>query len=103
MRIKKGDKVIVTAGKDRGHTSTVIRVLPRKDLVVVEGVNVVKKHQRRTAKSRKGQIVSRPMPVHISNIMIIDPKSGKPTRIKIVRGEDGMRKRVAAKSGQELK
>ena len=94
---------MVVAGKNRGYTRTVLRTLPRKNSIVVEGVNVVKKHQRRTAKSRTGQIVPRPMPIHVSNVMIADPKSGKPTRVKIVRGKNGERSRVAVKSGQGLK
>lgn len=103
MKIKKGDKVIVIAGKSRGQTGTVMRAYPGKDTVLLEGLNLVKRHRRPTQQSRKGQIVDKPMPIHISNVQLVDPKTGKPTRIKIARGKDGARTRVAVKSGQELK
>jgi len=93
----------VIVGKDRGESGAIIRVLPRENLVVVDGVNVMKRHRRPNARNRKGQIIERSMPIHASNVMIVDPKSGKPTRIKIVRGKDGARERVAVKSGQTFK
>ena len=99
MRIKKGDQVIVIAGKNRGETGTVVRALPKDNLVVIDGINVVKKHRRSTARARSGQIIEKAMPLHASNVMLLDPKSGKPTRIKITR-TDGDRKRVATKSGE---
>lgn len=102
MRIKKGDKVIVIAGKNKGTTGTVSRALPKKDMVVIDGVNVVKKHRRPNAKSPHGQIVDRAMPIHVSNVMIADPKSSKPTRIRMKTGKDGARSRVAVKSGETL-
>lgn len=94
---------MVMAGKDRGQKATITRVLPRDSMVILEGLNLVKRHRRPTARNRKGQIVDKPMPIHASNVMLLDPKSGKPTRIRIVRGKDGARQRVATKSGQELK
>ena len=103
MRLKKGDKVIVIAGKDRGKTATIVRVLPHEDRVVLDGVNLAKRHRKPSAQNRKGQIIERAMPLHASNVMLADPKSGKPTRVKIVRGKDGARERVAVKSGQALK
>lgn len=103
MKLKKGDKVIVIAGKDRGQKATIIRVLPRDTMVVLDGLNLVKRHRRPSARNRKGQIVDKPMPIHASNVMLLDPKSGKPTRIRIVRGKDGERQRVASKSGEALK
>lgn len=103
MRIKKGDKVMVIAGKERGKISTVVRVLPRENLVVLDGLNLAKRHRRPSARSRKGQIIERSMPIHASNVQALDPKSGKGTRIRIVRGKDGARERVAVKSGQPLK
>jgi large subunit ribosomal protein L24 len=102
MKLKKGDKVIVTAGKNRGQTSTIVRVLPRENLVVLDGLNVVKRHLRPSAQNRKGQIIDKPMPINASNVMLVDPKTGKPTRIKITRDEKGTRQRVAVKSGQEI-
>lgn len=90
-------------GKERGKSGTIVRVLPRENLVILEGMNLVKRHRRPGARNRKGQIVERAMPVHASNVQVLDPKSGKPTRIKIVRGKDGARERVAVRSGQALK
>lgn len=102
MKLKKGDKVVVIAGKNRGATGTIVRALPKKNRVVIEGVNMVKKHSRATAQNRKGQIVEKPMSLHASNVMLADPKGGKPTRIRIVR-TNGKRGRVAVKSGQDIK
>lgn len=103
MKLKKGDKVIVIAGKSKGETGTISRVFPKDDLVLIDGVNLVKRHRRRTQQARKGQIVDKPMPLHASNVMLADPKGGKPTRIKITRDKDGNRQRVAVKSGETLK
>lgn len=102
MKLKKGDKVIVIAGKNRGASGTIARSLPKKDRVLIDGINLVKKHRRPSAQNRKGQIVDKSMSIHISNVMLADPKGGKPTRIRIVRKE-GVRSRVAVKSGQEIK
>ncbi|KKW19053.1 MAG: 50S ribosomal protein L24 [Parcubacteria group bacterium GW2011_GWA2_51_10] len=102
MKIKKGDKVIVITGKSRGQSGTITRVLPKENRVLIDGINMVKRHRRPSAKSRKGQIVDKPMPIHASNVALLDPKSGKPTRIRIIR-KDGARQRIAAASGMELK
>jgi large subunit ribosomal protein L24 len=99
MKLKKGDKVIVIAGKNRGVTGTIVRVLLKKDSVVIDGVNMVKRHRRANQQSRKGQIVDKVMPIHASNVSVVDPKSGKPTRVKITRTASGARERVAVKSG----
>ena len=101
MKIKKNDTVKVIAGKDRGKTGKVLTVFPREDRVLVEGVNAQKKTVRRT-KTEKGGIVEVSRPIHVSNVMLIDPKEGVPTRIGITRGEDGARVRVAKKSGTTL-
>jgi len=101
MRIKKGDKVQVIAGKDKGKTGTVIRAFPREDKVIVEGLNMTKKHQRATSQNRKGQIIGKAMPLDVSNVMVVDPKSGKPTRVRISK-EGGERVRIAVKSGSKL-
>ena len=103
MKLKKGDKVVVIAGKERGKSSTIVRVIPRDNLVILDGLNLAKRHRRPSAQNRKGQIIDRAMPMHASNVMLADPKSGKATRIKLSRDKDGMRVRVALKSGQELK
>lgn len=103
MKLKKGDKVVVIAGKSKGQEAAIVRVLLKKNSVVLDGVNKAKRHQRPTARNRKGQIIDKPMPIHISNVMLVDPKSGKPTRVRITRDEDGARGRVAVKSGEQLK
>lgn len=103
MKLKKGDKVVVIAGKERGKTGTIVRVLPKENLVILDGLNVAKRHRRANAQSKKGQIVERSMPLNASNVQIADPKTGKPSRIRVVRGKDGARARVAVKSGGTLK
>ena len=101
MKLKKGDKVVVIAGKEKGNTGSIVRVFPERNMVVLDKMNLSKKHRRATSAARKGQIVDIAMPIHASNVMRADPKDGKPTRIKISR-KDGSRVRVAVKSGQEL-
>lgn len=100
MKIKTGDKVVVITGKDRGKSGKVERVFPKENQILVEGINLKKKHEKPRG-NRKGQVVERAMPFHVSNVMIADPKSGKGTRIGIMRKE-GVRVRVAKKSGAEL-
>jgi large subunit ribosomal protein L24 len=102
MKIKKGDKVIVLAGKDKGKTGEVVRSLPKEQKVIVSGVNIAKKHTRnRFNTDKKGEIVYKTMPIAVSNVALIDSKN-KPTRVgyKIVGDE---KVRVAKKSGQEIK
>ena len=103
MKLKKGDNVLVIAGKSKGKTGSIVRVMPKEDMVLIDGVNVVKRHRKATSTNRAGQIVEKPMPIHVSNVMLADPKGGKPTRIKIVRSTDGVRTRVAVGSGETLK
>ena len=103
MKLKKGDNVIVIAGKARGSKGVIARAFPADGLVLIDGVNLVKRHRKPTQQARKGQIIDKPMPIHISNVMLVDPKGGKPTRIKIMRDKDGKRSRMAVKSGMELK
>jgi large subunit ribosomal protein L24 len=102
MRIKKGDNIIVITGKDKGKKGKIVRVLPRENCVVVDGINIRKKHERAGVKGRKsGQIVEIAMPIHASNVMIEDPKTGKPTRVgKKMSGNTIVR--IAKKSGAEL-
>jgi len=97
MKIKKGDNVIVTTGKDKGKTGTVERNLPRVDRVVVSGVNVRKVHKKPTQTS-KGQIVEMTMPIHVSNVSIVDSKTKKATRVGYSI-EKGKKTRVTKKSG----
>lgn len=103
MKLKKGDTVMVIAGKEKGKTAKIVRVLRDENRVLLDGVNLVKRHRRANRQGRKGQIVDIPQPLHASNVQILDPKSGKPTRIKITRGKSGERVRVAVKSGQEIR
>ena len=103
MKLKKGDKVLVIAGKNKGQSGAIVRVLTADNKVLLDGINVVKRHRKPSAQNRKGQIIDKPMPIHASNVMLMDPKTGKPTRIKIIRDADGSRERVAVKSGETLK
>lgn len=102
MKLKKGDKIIVIAGKSRGEKGTIVRTFPKKDMVLLDGINMVKRH-RRAGQPGKGQIVDKAMPLHVSNVMLADPKGGKRTRIKFVRSAKGERERVAVKSGNTIK
>lgn len=101
MRITKGDRVRVIRGEDRGTEGTVIRVLPKENRVVVEGVNVVSKHRRATA-TAEGGIVKFPAPIHASSVMLLDPKSGEPTRVRRKKDKDGTVERLSVKSGQPI-
>lgn len=92
---------MVVAGKDKGTTGKVLKVLPSVSKAIVEGVNVVKKHTKARTSGEKGQIVEKSLPVHISNIMLLDPKLNKPTRVGF-EFKDGKKVRVAKKSGQVL-
>ena len=94
---------MVIAGKNRGETGTIVRAFPKEQQVLIDGINIVKRHRRATQQGAKGQIVEQATPVHISNVQLLDPKTGKPTRIKLVRTKDGGRERVAVKSGETLK
>jgi large subunit ribosomal protein L24 len=103
-RIRTDDQVIVISGKDRGKTGRVLRTEPKKDRVYVEGLNIVKRHQRpqQTAGGQTpGGVIEREGPIHVSNVMLVDPKDGKPTRVRI-EFEDGKRLRVSKRSGQRL-
>jgi len=93
---------MVIAGKSRGTSGTVVRIITKKDQVVIDGVNMVKKHRKANQQSRKGQIIDKVMPIHVSNVMLMDPKDGKPTRIKVTRDTNGARQRVAVKSGNAI-
>ena len=106
LNIRKGDKVFVIAGKnkDRKTAKEVIRVLPKAGKIVVEGVNVMKDtpNKRRTQGQGDEGIVEKAMPIDASNAMLVDPKTNKPTRVKLVKGADGKRVRVSVKSGEEI-
>ncbi len=105
LKIRKGDNVAVIAGKDKGKTGVVEAVLPERRRVVVTGVNIVKKAIKATAQTKQAGLVEMPAPLHISNVMIIDPKSGKPSRVsyKVTgKGKTRNKSRVAAKSGAAI-
>ena len=102
-KIKKGDNVIVIAGNDKGRTGKVLTVIPDKSRVIVEGVSMVSKHTKPNAKNPQGGIVKQEAPIHVSNVALVDPKSGKATRIGFRVKEDGKKVRVAKKSGEEIK
>jgi large subunit ribosomal protein L24 len=99
-KIKKGDKVVVLSGRDKGKTGEVARVIPAEDRVVVSGVSTVKRHQRQTQTS-PGGIIEKDAPIHVSNVAHVDPKSGEPTRVGIEE-RDGKKVRVAKKSGEVI-
>ncbi len=80
MKVKKGDNVIVITGKDRGSTGKILHAFPKKDMVLVEGVNIKKRHQRATKNNPKGQIVDKTAPIHVSNVKLIDSKTKKKTK-----------------------
>jgi len=102
MKIKKDDKVIVIAGKDKGKTGVVVKAMPKDHKVVVDGINIAKKHIKRQG-GAKGEIVEKAMPIDVSNVALIDPKTKKPTRIRIERDKKGKRVRIAVKSGSVIK
>lgn len=99
--VTKGDRVRVIRGEFRGKEGPVLKVLPRKGRVVVDGVNLVKKHKRATQNSEAG-IIEFPGPIHLSNVMLLDPKSGDPTRVRRRINKDGSVERLAVKSGQPI-
>ncbi|MGJ3231163.1 MAG: 50S ribosomal protein L24 [Oceanicaulis sp.] len=99
-KIKKGDKVVILTGRDKGKTGEVVRVMPSEDRVVVSGVNTVKRHQRPTQTSAGG-IEEKDAPIHVSNVAHLDPKSGEPTRVGF-EIRDGKKVRVAKKSGEVI-
>lgn len=101
MKIKTNDKVKIIAGKDKGKVGKVLRAFPKFDKIIVEGINIQKRHRKPTRSNQKGQIIDKTMPIHVSNAMIIDPKSGKATRVgkKLV---DGKYARIAKKSGMVI-
>lgn len=101
MHVKKGDKVMVISGKEKGKTGTIIAAFPKKDRVLVEGMNLVKKHMKPNQANPQGGIVSQEASIHVSNVMLIDPKSGEPTRVSY-KVEDGKKVRVAKKSGETI-
>ena len=103
LHIKKGDTVFVNAGENKGATGKVLKVLVEKQRAIVEGINMVSKSQKPSAKNPQGGIVKQAAPIHISNLNVLDPKTGKPTRIGRKLNAEGKRVRYAKKSGEEIK
>ena len=107
-KIRRGDTVQVMAGKDSGKQGKVLRVDPKKSKVFVEGLNIVKRHQRpRSLKDTQrggavGGVIEKEGPIHISNVMVVDPRENEPTRVRLSRSPDGRRERIAVRSGQKL-
>ncbi len=101
MHVKKGDKVMVITGKDKGKTGTVLVAFPKKDRVIIEGINIVKKHAKPSQGNPQGGILEMEAAIHVSNVMLVDPKTNEPTRVGY-KVEDGKKVRVAKKSGESL-
>ena len=101
MHVKKGDKVKVISGKDKGQVGTILEAYPKKDRVLVEGVDMIKKHSKPSNDNPQGGIITKEAPIHVSNVMPLDPKTGEPTRVgyKMV---DNKKVRIAKKSGEPL-
>jgi large subunit ribosomal protein L24 len=107
MRVRKDDTVIVTSGKDRGKTGKVLRTEPAKQRVYVEGLNIVKRHTRPrsirdTQKGEAGGIIEQEGPIHVSNVMVVDPQDNKPSRVGIRVSDDGSRQRYLKRTGNAL-
>ena len=101
-KIRRGDRVVVIAGKDKGKRGEVREVVTKTNRVVVVGVNIVKKHQRARQAGQQSQIVEREAPLHISNVMLIDPNTDQPTRVTFRKREDGSLVRVGKRSGEDI-
>ena len=103
LHIKKGDTVIVNTGNSKGQKGRVLEVITKTDRAIVEGVNMMKKHTKPNAESPQGGIIEKEAPVHISNLMLVDPKSGEATRIGRRLDDNGKLVRFSKKSGEEIK
>ncbi|MGP4109075.1 MULTISPECIES: 50S ribosomal protein L24 [Virgibacillus] len=101
MHVKKGDKVKVISGKDRDKQGTILEAYPKKERVLVEGINMIKKHAKPSQDNPQGGILNQEAPIHVSNVMPLDPKSGEPTRVGY-EDRDGKKVRIAKKSGEAL-
>ena len=103
LHIKKDDTVYVNAGEDRGKTGRVLKVFPAKGRALVEGVNIITKATKPTAKYPQGGLIKTEAPIHVSNLNLIDPKSSKPTRVGYKKDEKGRKVRISKRSGEEIK
>ncbi len=101
QKIRKGDNVVVLAGKDKGRTGEVVKVMPKDGRAVVSGINMIKRHQRQSASQEAG-IIAKEAPIQLSNLAVADPKDGKPTRVGFKFLDDGTKVRVAKRSGEQI-
>lgn len=101
MKFKKGDKVVVMTGRDKGRSGTILKILRKENRAIVQGVNMVKRHQKQT-QTEEGGIISKEAPIHLSNLMHEDPADGKPTRVGFKRLDDGRKVRFAKHSGEMI-
>ena len=102
QRIQKGDTVVVISGKDKGKTGKVMRLLKEDDKVVVEGINLIKRHMKPNPRMQQGGILEREQPMHACKVMLVDPTTGKGTRIRVKADDKGVKHRIAVKSGEEI-
>ena len=102
MPVVRGDQVMVVRGDDKGKRGEVIRVYPKKGRITVKGVNIVKKHRKARSAEEQSGIIEMEAPIHVSNVMLIDPKSGEPTRTRMRIDEDGTKERISVKSGDAI-
>ena len=102
LHVTTGDTVRVLRGEDKGKEGKILRVLPKTGRVVIEGVNIVKKHRKARSEQEQGGIIEMPAPVHASNVMLLDPKNGTPTRTKRRTDADGTKERLSVKSGEPI-
>ena len=102
MKIKRDDTVLIISGNDKGKRGRVLRVYPEQDRIIVEGVRMMKKHTKPTQRDPQGGIIEREAPLHDSNVMLVDPKNDKPTRVGRQRLDEGRRVRVAKRSGEMI-
>lgn len=102
MKIRKNDNVILLAGKDKGKKGKVIKVIPSENKVIVEGINIAKRHNRPTQRDKKGEIIEIAAPINISNVALLDPKDNKPTRVGYLVDDKGKKERISRRTGQKL-
>ena len=102
MKIKRDDTVFIISGNDKGKRGRVLRVYPEQDRIIVEGVRMMKKHTKPTQRDPQGGIIEREAPLHVSNVMLVDPKNDEPTRVGRQRLDEGRRVRVAKRSGEMI-
>ncbi|MBN9242843.1 MAG: 50S ribosomal protein L24 [Mesorhizobium sp.] len=101
QKIRKGDKVVVLSGKDKGRSGEVVSVQPKEDTAIVRGINIVIRHQRQT-QAQEGGLIRKEAPIHLSNLAVADPKDGKPTRVGFKFEKDGKKVRFAKRSGETI-